>query len=73
MMHISPAIVNSPIAARCLFMRTKKEFFKAMQAILEGKSTKNGSALASKPCDDPSFATEAKQEAAPHEGKQPKA
>ena len=43
-------------------MRKKKEFFKAMQARLEGKSTKDGSASSSKPsCDDPPFATEAKQ------------
>ena len=42
-----------------------------MQARLEGKSTKDGSASACKPsCDDPPFATEAKQEEAKHEGKQ---
>ena len=72
-----PAVVNSPIAAQCLFMRKKKEFLKAMQARLEGQSTKDGSASASKPsCQqanhDPPFATEAKQGAALHEGKQPK-
>ena len=33
MMHMPPAVVNSPIAAQCLrlVMRKKKEFFKAMQ------------------------------------------
>ena len=67
MMHMPPAIVNSPIAAQCLFMRKKKEFLKAMQARLEGQSTKDGRASASKPsCDDPPFATEAKQEEAKH-------
>ena len=70
---LPPAIVNSPIAAQYLFMRKRKEFFKAMQARLEGKSTKDGSASASKPSfDDPPFATEAKQEEAKHKGKQPK-
>ena len=34
MMHMPPAVVNSPIAAQCLFMRKKKEIFKAMQARL---------------------------------------
>ena len=76
MMHMSPAVVNSPIAAQCLFMRKKKEFLKAMQARLEGQSTKDGSATASKPsCQqanhDPPYATGAKQGAALHEGKQP--
>ena len=61
MMSMPPAIVNSPIAAQCLsrvFMRKKKEIFKDMQARLEGQSTKDWSASASKPsCEDPPFQT----------------
>ena len=72
MMSTPPAIVNLPIAAQYLVMTHKLETFKAMQATLEGQSVKDGSASASKPsCNDPPFATEANQEAAPHEGKQP--
>ena len=52
MMSMPPAIVNFPIAAQCLFMRKKMEIFKAMQAKLEGQSTKDGSTSGSKPsCD----------------------
>ena len=59
MMHMPPAVVNSPIAAQCLFMRKKKEIFKDMQARLEGQSTKHGSTSASKPsCEDPPFQTQ---------------
>ena len=58
MMSTPPAIVNIPIASQYLSMTPEKETFKAMQAKLEGQSTKDWSASAINPsCLDPPFET----------------
>ena len=67
-MSMPPAIVNFPIAAQYLFMALKKETFKAMQAKLEGQSTKDGSASAIiSSCEDPPHRRQRTKGASPGE------
>ena len=54
--QIHPSYKEQHVDSSPMSMRKKKEIIKAMQARLEGQSTKDGSASASKPsCDDPPF------------------